>query len=532
GWSTGPLLADLAHAYTARVTGKCPQWSELPAQYADYTLWQRDLLDTVVPRQLDFWRDHLAGAPASIELPTDRRRPDQPTHRGDAVSLHLPAEALGSLHRLATGQGATLFMVLHAALAALLTRHGAGTDVPIGTVVAGRTDEALDDLVGFFVNTLVLRTDTSGDPTFTELLRRVRDVDLAAYDHVDVPFDRLVEELNPNRADRQPLFQTMLVLQNTGTGDYELPGLRVDTVDVGTGAAKFDLTLGLAETDDGLTGSLEFDADLFDRATVAGIADRLIRLLTAVAAEPGTRIGAVDLLGTEDRHTILNNWSGHHSETPDRCVHELIADQAVRTPDAVALVHGDMRVTYAQLDNHANLLARELVADGVVPGDVVGIRLDRDPGLVVAVLAALKVGACYTMLDPSFPAERLNLLVRVASPRVVVDSVPAMPVEPVAAPAVVVSPADSACLMFTSGSTGKPKGVLAPHRAIVATLMGQDFVDFSGVWLQCSPLSWDAFALELFGPLLHGATCVLQPGSRPEPAVIAELIVGLGISTV
>ncbi|HEX9336880.1 MAG TPA: condensation domain-containing protein, partial [Pseudonocardiaceae bacterium] len=533
GASMRPLLADLAHAYTARATGDSPQWAELPVQYVDYTLWQRDLLDgALCARQLDFWRTHLAGIPARIDLPTDRPRPTHPTHRADIVGLTVPAETSRALQALAAGHGTTLFMVLHAALAALLTRLGAGFDVPIGTVVAGRSDPALDDLVGFFVNTLVLRADTGGDPTFVELLRRVRNVDLAAMDNADLPFDRLVEELNPDRAEHHPLFQTMLVLQNNDGATLSFGDAACVPEPVWNVTAKFDLTFGLTETADGLTGHLEFDTDLFDVDTARAIAARLVRLLTAVAAEPETRMTAIDLLDADERHRILTDWSGSDPARIDRCVHELIADQAARTPDAVALIHGDTRVTYAQLDNHANVVARELVAAGVMPGDVVGIRLDREPSLVVAVLGALKAGACYTMLDPSFPAERLDLLVRVANPRVVVESVPAMPVGFVAAPVVAVSPAVSACLMFTSGSTGKPKGVLAPHRAIVATLMGQDFVDFSGIWLQCSPLSWDAFALELFGPLLHGATCVLQPGSTPEPAVIAELICSQAVTTV
>ncbi|HEX9335446.1 MAG TPA: condensation domain-containing protein, partial [Pseudonocardiaceae bacterium] len=493
GWSMSKLVGDLAAAYTARAAGEAPQWTPLPVQYADYTLWQRDVPGAA--EQLDFWRTALAGAPDRIDLPIDRPRPAEPTHRSGTLSVHLPSELHAALAALARQHGSTLFMVLHAALAALLTRLGGGTDITIGTGVAGRTDPALDDLVGFFVNTVVLRTDTAGDPTFRELLHRVRAADLAAMDNADVPFDRVVEELNPVRAGHHPLFQTMLMLQTNDVAEITAGDITWAARPVQNTVAKFDLTFTLAASEDGLHGHLEFDTDLFDTATAACLIDRYTLLLTACAADPDRRLGALPVMAERERQQLLVDWNGGDPAPIDRCVHELIADQAVRTPDAVALVHGDMRVTYAQLDNHANVLARELLAAGVVPGDVVGIHLDRDPNLVVAVLGALKVGACYTMLDPSFPAERLDLLVRVASPRVVVDSVPAMPVEPVAAPVVSVSPADSACLMFTSGSTGRPKGVLAPHRAVVATLMGQDFVDFSGVWLQCSPLSWDAFAL-------------------------------------
>ncbi|HEX9339457.1 MAG TPA: amino acid adenylation domain-containing protein, partial [Pseudonocardiaceae bacterium] len=537
GWSIRPLLDDLAAAYSARATGECPQWSELPVQYADYALWEQ--AGGTDDGLVQHWRTALAGLPEETTVPVDRPRRDTTDGAGDVLPLAIDAGLHRAISALAARQGVTVFMVLHAALTAVLTRLGAGTDIPIGTVVAGRTDTALDDLVGFFVNTLVLRVDTADNPTFARLLARARDVDLAAYDHQGMPFDRVVDELNPTRsAARHPLFQILLVLQNTPAVTTAFPGLIAEHSVLDLDVAKFDLTFELTETTatdgtpTGINGALKYATGLYDRATVARVGTLLARFLAAVTANADTPIAAVPLLADADRFQLLHTWNATPTCADDRPVHEIFAAQAARTPDAIALIHGDTRVTYAQLDNHANLLARELVAAGVVPGDVVGIHLDREPSLVVAVLGALKVGACYTMLDPSFPAERLGLLVRVASPRVVVDSVPAMPVEPVAAPVVSVSPADSACLMFTSGSTGKPKGVLAPHRAVVATLMGQDFVDFGGVWLQCSPLSWDAFALELFGPLLHGATCVLQPGSIPEPAVIAELIGSQAVTTV
>ncbi|MDQ2589179.1 non-ribosomal peptide synthetase [Saccharothrix yanglingensis] len=568
GWSLGPLLHDLTDAYTARLHGHAPDWAPLPVQYADYTLWQRELLgdpdDPTSPlaRQLEFWRHALAGVPDELPLPADRARPATSSGRGESVPVELGAPLHQALLDLARATGTTLFMVLQAGFAALLTRLGAGTDVPAGSPVAGRSDEALDGLVGFFVNTLVLRTDTSGDPTFRELLARVRDTDLAAYDHQDIPFERLVEELNPTRSlSRHPLFQVMLVLQNNAAGRVEMPGLTAEVAPVDTASAKFDLTLGLREEHDdtgapiGITGGLEFATDLFDRGTATALATRLARMFAAVADDPDTRISRPELLDRQERRGLLAAWTDTAADAPvDRCAHELVAARAARTPDAVALVHGDHHVTYRELVERANRLARELVARGVRPGQVVGVLLDRDADLVVAVLGALTAGAGYTALDPRFPRRRLTELVRRTGAPVVVtsasladrvDGVPALVVDdpgtaarvaahPATPPEVEVHPEDVACVMFTSGSTGVPKGVVAPHRALVGTLLSQEYVDFSPdhVWLQCSPVSWDGFALELFGPLLAGATCVLQPGPTPEPALIGDLVAQHGITTV
>ncbi|MFJ1709918.1 condensation domain-containing protein, partial [Kitasatospora sp. NPDC088346] len=352
GWSMGPLLRDLATAYTARLGGGRPDWAALPVQYADYTLWQRGLLgspdhpDSLMSTQLAYWTNQLAGLPDDLTLPLDTVRPAVASHRGAAVPVLLDAGLHTRLLELARAHQVTLFMVIQAALATTLTRFGAGTDVPIGSPVAGRTDDALDDLVGFFVNTLVLRTDTSGDPTFTELLARVRETDLAAYAHQDLPFDRLVEALNPVRSDaRNALFQVMLVLQNADAGALRIDGLRTGVERLAVDRAKFDLTVGALETHDadgepgGIEICFEYATDVFHAATAERLANGLARVLATAAADPSTRVGVLDVLAEEERHDLLvglnRTEAGYDA---DRTVHEVFEERAAEAPDAVALV--------------------------------------------------------------------------------------------------------------------------------------------------------------------------------------------------
>ncbi|MGK9171599.1 AMP-binding protein, partial [Inquilinus limosus] len=413
GWSLAPLLRDLGQAYAARLRGRAPDFAPLPVQYADYTLWQREWLgeetdpDSAIARQLRFWGETLAGLPEELPLPADRPRPPRPSRRGETLSFRLDSGLHGRLLELARAGGASLFMVLQAGLAALLARLGCGPDIPLGGAIAGRTDQALDELVGLFVNTLVLRTDTAGDPSFAELLARVREADLAAYAHQDLPFERLVEHLNPARSlARHPLFQVMLVLQNNVAPRLELPGLTVRSLAVGTGTTKFDLSFSFAErrgadgAPEGLDGTVEFACDLFDRATVEALAERLIRLLEVVAEDPSQRIGAVEILAPAERRRILEEWNATVHPSPEATLPELLEAQAARTPTATALIYEEQSLTYAELDARANRLAHHLIARGAGPETIVGLCLERSPAMVVALLAILKSGAAYLPLDP------------------------------------------------------------------------------------------------------------------------------------
>ena len=349
GWSFEPLARDLSDAYAARCRGAEPALPALPVQYADYTLWQHAALgderdpDSAIARQLAFWTAALAGLPDQIALPSDRPRPAVASNRGDTVPIAIGAELHAGLVRLAREGQASLFMVLQAGFAALLTRLGAGTDIPIGSPIAGRTDSALDDLVGFFVNTLVLRTDTSGDPSFRELIARVRAANLAAYSHQDLPFERLVEVLNPVRSlARHPLFQVMLVLQHTADAGFALSGLQASDHPVHTQSAKFDLSLDLVEwragdgTPMAITGQVEYATDLFDRATIEALAARLVRLLEAVVGDPERAIGRLDILSADERDTLLREWNDTAHPVPPATVPELFGAQVTRSPAATA----------------------------------------------------------------------------------------------------------------------------------------------------------------------------------------------------
>ena len=495
GWSLAPLLRDLGQCYGARRKGERSALAALPVQYADYTLWQHAVLGSeedggsAIARQLSFWTQTLRELPDQIDLPSDRARPAVASHRGGRISLALPPELHAGLLALARASGASLFMVLQAGLAALLTRLGAGNDIAIGSPIAGRTDSALDDLVGFFVNTLVLRTDTSGDPSFRELILRVRSSNLAAYGHQELPFERLVEVLNPARSlSRHPLFQVMLVLQNNAEVGLELAGLRARFEPVESASAKFDLSVSLAErrgadgSPAGIAGSLEYATDLFERESVEAMAGRLVRLLEAALADPERAIGGLEILAPAERRTILREWNDTARAVAPATLPELFAAQVAKTPDATAAVFEADSLSYGELDARSSQLAHHLRALGVGPEVVVGLCLERSLEMLIALLAILKAGGAYLPLDPDYPRERLAfMLADAGAPVLVTHSAlrtrlpghgarlvcldadgPAIAQHPTSAPASGLTPQNPAYVIYTSGSTGTPKGVWSP----------------------------------------------------------------------
>ncbi|TDC75602.1 non-ribosomal peptide synthetase [Streptomyces hainanensis] len=548
GWSMGPLARDLMAAYEARRAGRAPDREPLPVQYADYTLWQRTLLgDREDPgsrysRQLAYWKARLDGLPQAVELPGARPRPPVASHRGGGTRFAWDAALHAGIATVAQEAGATVSMVLQASLAAVLTRLGAGTDVPIGSPIAGRTDEALEGLVGVFVNTWVLRADTSGDPSFAELLARVREAGLAAYEHQDIPFEHLVEALNPSRSlAHHPLFQIMLALQNNPLPHFELAGLRISPEPLVGETARFDLSFSLSESRDrdgepaGIVGMVEYATDLFAPADVDALVSRWQSLLRQLLAQPHAPIGRAEILAPGERARLLA-WGETPGDevAPTTSLSSAFARQVGRTPEATALVGADGAWTYRELDAWANRIARRLRRHGVRPEHRVALLTERSPLLVAAILGVARAGAAYVPLDPQLPRERVEFILADAAPTVVVDGpwVEAAAEESFAEPPVDVRADNAAYVMYTSGSTGRPKGVEVTQGNVVDLAT-------DGCWgpahrrvLLHAPHTFDASTYELWVPLLNGGTVVVADPGRLGPAELARAIVDQRITGV
>jgi amino acid adenylation domain-containing protein len=539
GWSLQLLFEELAAWYASFVTGRPSPLGELPIQYADYAQWQREwLTGDALAEHLAYWKRQLAGAPAVLELLTDQPRPPEQGFAGARESVWLDADLTAALRALGHGEDATLYMVLLAAFQALLGRYSGQEDVVVGSPVANRTHEETERLIGFFANLLVLRTDLSGDPTFRELLRRIREVALEAYAHQEVPFERLVEELQPERSLRHtPLFQVLLILLNHPREAVRLPGLELTFVEIDPGTAEFDLTLYAWEDGNETELTLEYKTELFDAATAARILSHLERLLRGAAANPDRRLSSVSLLGDEERRQLVEDWNATAADyTEVRRIHELFEAQAARTPGAPAVAYRDEQLTFGELNARANRLARHLRRLGVDSETLVGVCLERSPELVVALLAILKAGGAYVPLDPNYPQERLSYMLRDAripvlvterrlAGRVQADAAPnglelmcldeASVAHEDASDVAVSAPADAlAYVIYTSGSTGQPKGVLGLHHGAVNRFawMWRAFpFEPDEVCCAKTSLNFVDSVWELWGPLLQGVRVVLVP---------------------
>jgi amino acid adenylation domain-containing protein/non-ribosomal peptide synthase protein (TIGR01720 family) len=558
GWSMGILVRELGALYPAFCAGLPSPLPDLPVQYADYAFWQRRwLAGEVLAAELAYWRGQLAAAPPLLELSLDRPRPAVQTFRGASRRFVLPAELSRQLQALSrAARNATPFMTLLAAFQALLGRLSGQLDIVVGTPVAGRNHLETEGLIGFFVNTVVLCTDLGGNPSFRELLERVRVKSLGAFTYADLPFEKLVDELQPERnLSHSPLFQVLFTLQSWQRPGLDLPELRFSQVEMDGSVAKFDLTLSLEERPFGLAGGFQYNSDLFDPTTVARFAAQYESLLEAAAANPGLAVTDLPLLAAAERHQVLAEWNDTDAAYPTGvCLHELIAAQAARTPDALAAVCAGESLTYRELEERAGRLAERLIRLGVLPDGRVGVLLERSLEMIVALLGTLKAGAAYLPLDPSLPAERLALVIESAGAGAVLVQERLAHLLPGRGEKAVVLDGDApesfsegregrgevgeenlAYVIYTSGSTGTPKGVMISHAGIVNRLLWmQESYRLTAAdrVLQKTPFGFDVSVWEFFWPLLVGARLVFaRPEGHKDPAYLAELIAREGITT-
>ncbi|MEW5928180.1 MAG: amino acid adenylation domain-containing protein [Gemmatimonadota bacterium] len=561
-WSVRVLARDLSAAYAAAAAGGPAALPALPLQYADWAAWERERLDGPgMEQHLAWWRERLAGAPP-LDLPGDRPRPPVRSFRGAVHPFLLPAGTRERCAALARESRATPFAALLAAFQLLLHRYTGQDDLVVGSPSAGRTRAELEALVGFFVNTLAIRVDAGGDPAFRELLRRAGEAAAGAVAHQEVPFDRLVEELRPERdPSRPPLVQVALAFQNVPGEPPSLPGVRAEASEVDNGTAKFDLTLFLYDEPAGLRGRLEYAADLFDRGTAARFAEHFARLLAGALAAPDRPASALPLLGDDERRTVLAEAHGAARARPrDASLAELFAERAAASPDAVAVEHGDERVTYAGLDARAERLARRLAAAGVRPGDRVALLGERSVALVAAMLGVVRMGAAYVPLDPGHPADRLRRIVEDAGARVLLACGNGSEEYEVRSTLHTVGQADGgsssedevslrtsysvlrtsfpdslAYVVYTSGSTGAPKGVMVPHRAVARLVEGCDLAPLGpgDAVAHLSNPAFDAAVWEVWGALLGGARLVvLGRDAALAPARLGRELAERGVTAV
>jgi amino acid adenylation domain-containing protein len=534
GWSIGILWKQLTQLYQAFLNGQPNPLEKLPIQHTDYAVWQREWLSGErLDQQLSYWQQQLAGAKPLLELPTDRPRPAVQTYRGASQSFVLSQGLCDGLKQLGRQEGVTLYMTLLAAFQSLLSRYSRQEDIVVGSPIAGRNRVEIESLIGCFVNTLVLRTDLSGNPSFQELLKRVRAITLDAYAHQDLPFEKLVEELNPERSlSYSPLFQVMFVLQNAPGRSPQLLGLKADPVELKAETAKFDLLLSVTEKDGILAGSWNYNTDLFDAATIERMTAHFQTLLAGIIDNPQKPIDQLPLLTTDEGHQLLVKWNDTAVEYPQKCIHQLFEEQVERSPDAVAVVFESQQLTYRELNQRGNQLAHYLQKLGVKPDVLVGICIERSLEMVVALLGVLKAGGAYVPLDPVYPTERISFMLQDTQVPVLLTSNNLVPRLPEHNAQVVcldeywdviaqesrenlvtgVSLANLGYVIYTSGSTGKPKGVTMTQLALGNLIWWQlqnTKVSSQSKTLQFSPISFDVSFQEIFSTWSSGGTLVL-----------------------
>ncbi len=558
-WSFEVLIKELSILYTAYIQGETSPLTELPIQYADFSVWQRQWLKEQVNEiQLNYWQQQLAAAPTLLQLPTDKPRPAIPSYQGAHYKFELSRELTQELEKLSQLSGTTLFMTLEAAFATLLYRYSGQSDILVGSPIANRHRSEVEPLIGFFLNTLVLRTKFEDNPTFAELLAEVRKVCLEAYNNQDVPFEQVIEALQLERnLSHSPLFQVMFVLQNAPEYLLELPGIKLSPFSPETNTAKFDLTLFLTRTNEGLLGSWEYATDLFNAETITRMTAHLKTLLSAIVAEPQQKVAQIPLLTEIERHQLLVEWNKTAVEYPQyKCIHQLFEAQVDKIPDAVAVVFEGEQLTYSKLNESANQLAHYLQSLGVKPETLVGICLDRSVEMVIGLLGILKAGGAYVPIDPSYPTERLSYMLEDAAVPVLLSSESVLEHLPEHSAQVVcldnnwntiatqnienidsgVTQENLAYTIYTSGSTGKPKGCMNTHRGIYNRLLWmQDTYQLTAQdrILQKTPFSFDVSVWEFFWPLITGATLVVAaPEIHKDSEALINLIIQQQITTI
>ncbi|NEQ68437.1 MAG: amino acid adenylation domain-containing protein, partial [Symploca sp. SIO2D2] len=562
GWSLNIFFSELSKLYAAFSQGLPSPLPELPIQYADFALWQRQwLTGEVLERQLNYWQNQLADAPPVVELPTDHPRPPVQTFQGAVEGLPLDPELTQSLKQLSQDAETTLFMTLLAAFFVTLSRHSNQSDLVVGSPIANRNNKSVEGLIGFFANTLALRGNLSSNPSFKDFLAQVRQTTLSAYAHQELPFEMLVEKLQPDRdLSRNPLVQVLFSLQNAPQSEGSLSDLAMESLPLPIDVrARFDLEVIVWEMPEGLEGVWSYNSDLFDKATITRIAQHFQAVLQAVVANPEVRVAEIPLLSPAERHQLLVEWNNTQTDYPqDKSIHQLFEEQVERTPDAIALVYQNQHLTYRELNCRANQLAYYLRSLGVEADKLVGLCVERSLEMVVGMLGILKAGGAYVPLDPEYPQERLSFMLEDTQVRVLLTKEKFLETLPATSPLeqnqgrIVcldtnwqtieqanhdnlhsrVSGENLAYVIYTSGSTGKPKGVEVVHRGVNRLLFGVDYahLDETQRFLQMAPISFDASTLEIWGALLHGARCVLFPEPIPTADNLREEIHKHGIT--